>query len=125
MPITTIVFNSTPARGGVYSTQHYAIKFVRVLRQVSGFPGYSGFPSIKTDRHDITDILLKVALNIITLTYLQDNADICASINNVLTIRFTTSMSNLIKIAYLKYWLQTNTSKKGYHLFFFLQKIML
>ena len=32
------------------------------------FSGYSGFPTNKTDRHDITDILLKVALSTITLT---------------------------------------------------------
>jgi hypothetical protein len=35
-----------------------------------GFFGYSGFPHHnKTDRHDMTAILLKVALNAITLTY--------------------------------------------------------
>ena len=32
------------------------------------FSGYSGFLHYKTDRHDITEILLKVALNTITLT---------------------------------------------------------
>jgi len=32
------------------------------------FYGYSGFSTNKTDRHDITEILLKVALNTITLT---------------------------------------------------------
>ena len=48
---------------------HYVIKFVSDLQQVSGFP--PGFPvsyTIKTDCHDITEILLKVALSIITLT---------------------------------------------------------
>ena len=35
----------------MYSIQHYVIKFVSDLRQVN-----------KTDRHDITVILLKVAL---------------------------------------------------------------
>ena len=45
-----------------------AIKFVSDLRQVSGFLGVLRFPPpIKTDRHDITEILLKVALNTITL----------------------------------------------------------
>jgi hypothetical protein len=42
--------------------QHYVIKFVSDLRQVGGFSGYSGFL-----RHDITEILLKVALNTINL----------------------------------------------------------
>ena len=32
------------------------------------FSGYSGFLGSNTDRHDITEILLKVALNTITLT---------------------------------------------------------
>jgi hypothetical protein len=41
----------------VYSIQHYVIKFVSDLRQVCGF-----------HRHNITEILLKVALNTITMT---------------------------------------------------------
>jgi len=40
--------------------QHYVIKFVSDLRQVCNFSGSS---TNKTDRHDITEILLKVALN--------------------------------------------------------------
>jgi hypothetical protein len=40
--------------------QHYVINFVSDLRQV-------GFSTNKTDRHDIADILLKVALNTINL----------------------------------------------------------
>jgi hypothetical protein len=43
--------------------QHYVINFVSDLRQVRGFLQVLRFPSInKTDRHDITEILLKVAL---------------------------------------------------------------
>jgi hypothetical protein len=38
------------------------------LRQVGGFYGYPGFPIIKTDRQDIAEILLKVALNTIAIT---------------------------------------------------------
>jgi hypothetical protein len=42
-------------------------KFQNVLRQVGGFsPGTSISSDIKTDSHDITEILLKVALNTIT-----------------------------------------------------------
>jgi len=40
------------------------IKFVSDLRQVGGFSSTN-----KTDRHDITEILLKVALNTINQTY--------------------------------------------------------
>jgi hypothetical protein len=69
VPITTKIVSLNPTHGEVYSMHHYVIKFVSDLQQVSGFP--PGFPvsyTIKTDCHDITEILLKVALSIITLT---------------------------------------------------------
>jgi len=45
------------------------IKFVSDLRQVGGFsPGNLISAINKTDRHDITEILLKVELNYITIT---------------------------------------------------------
>jgi len=44
---------------------NYVIKFVSDLQQVGGTPVSS---TIKTDRHDITEILLKVALNTINQT---------------------------------------------------------
>ena len=44
--------------------QHYMEKFVSDLRQVGGFsPGPPVSSTNKTDRHDITELLLKVALN--------------------------------------------------------------
>jgi hypothetical protein len=59
VPITTKVVSSNPSHGNVYLIQYYVIKFVSDLEQVDVF-------SInKTDRHDITKILLKVALNTI------------------------------------------------------------
>jgi len=52
--------------------KHYAIKFVSDLRQIGGFLRVLRFPppikltaTTKTDHHDITEILLKVALNAI------------------------------------------------------------
>jgi hypothetical protein len=59
-------FESRPGRG----VQHYVIKFVSDLRQVGGFLRVLRFPppSNKTVRHDITEILLKVALSIINQT---------------------------------------------------------
>ena len=52
--------------------QHYAIKFVSDLWQVGGFPCVSLGPPVsstnETDHHDITEILLKVALNTIKQT---------------------------------------------------------
>ena len=52
----------------MYLIQHYVIKFDSDLRQVGGFLRVLRFPPQKTDRHDITEILLKRALNKITLT---------------------------------------------------------
>jgi Neuraminidase (sialidase) len=50
--------SSNPAHGEVYSIQHYVVKFISNLRQVSlGTPVSS---TNKTDRHDITELLLKV-----------------------------------------------------------------
>jgi hypothetical protein len=58
--------------GEVYSIQHYVIKFVCDLRQVGGFFPCSPVSSTnKTDRHDISEILLKVALNTIAITQTQ------------------------------------------------------
>jgi len=49
--------------------QLYVIKFDIVLRQVGGFLRVLPVSSTnKTDCHDITEILLNVALNAITLT---------------------------------------------------------
>ena len=56
---------SVPIITRVYSIQHYVIKMVSDLRQVGSF---LRLPLNKTDRHDKTEILLKVTLNTITLT---------------------------------------------------------
>ena len=51
--------SSNPDHGVVHSIQQYVVKFISDLRQVGGF-----LPSAnKSDSHDITEILLKVALN--------------------------------------------------------------
>ena len=63
VPITTNVVSSNPVQSEVHSMEHFVKMFVSDLRQISGFSGYSGFL-----RNDITEILLKVALNTITLT---------------------------------------------------------
>ena len=53
--------------GEVYSLQHYVIQFVSDLHKVGGTP--VSFTN-KTDRCDVTEISLKMALNTITLTLL-------------------------------------------------------
>ena len=63
VPITTNILSLNPVHGEVYSIQHYVIKFVSDLWQVGGFLLGTPVSSInKTDRHDTTEILLKVAL---------------------------------------------------------------
>jgi methylthioribose-1-phosphate isomerase len=69
LPITTKVVSLNPVHGEVYSIQHYVIKFASDLLQVGGFSlGTPVSSTDKTDRHDITEILLKVALNTIIQT---------------------------------------------------------
>ena len=63
VPITTNVVSSNPIHGEVYLIQHYVIKFVGGCYRLIRFPSTN-----KTDHDDITEILLKVALSIITLT---------------------------------------------------------
>jgi len=58
LPITTNVMSSNPAHCEVYSIQYHVIKFVGVVN----------FSTNKTDLHDITEILLNVALDTIVLT---------------------------------------------------------
>ena len=68
VPITTNV-SSNPIHGEVYSIQYYVIKFVSDLRQVSHFLWVLWFPPpIKLTANIYLKILLKVPLNIITLT---------------------------------------------------------
>ena len=65
--ITASIVSSNDTHGDVQSIQYYVIKFVSDLRQVGGFfSGTLASTSNKTDRHDIAEILLKVALNTIT-----------------------------------------------------------
>ena len=63
--------SSNPAHGEVYSIQEDVIKFVSDLWQVCTW--FSSGPPVsftnKTDRHDIIEILLKVALITITFNY--------------------------------------------------------
>ena len=63
--ITTKVVSSNPVHDEVYTMQHYVIEFVSDLRQVGRWfsPSTPVSSTNKTDRHDITEILLKVALN--------------------------------------------------------------
>jgi len=66
VPITTNVVSLNPAHDEVYSIQQYEIKLIRDLQLF--FLGTPVSFTNKTDRHDITEILLKVALNTICLT---------------------------------------------------------
>ena len=60
MPITTKVVSYPLVHGEVYSIQLYVIMFVNDMRQVGSFPDTPVSSTNKTDRHDITEILLKV-----------------------------------------------------------------
>jgi len=66
VPITTHDVSSSPNQANVNSIQHYVKNFVSDLRQFGGFLQVLRFN--KTDRHDIAEIALKVALKTITLS---------------------------------------------------------
>jgi hypothetical protein len=68
VPITTDFVNSNVYQGEVYNI---VIEFVCDLRQVVAMVVFLGPPvssTSKTDRHEITEILLKVVLNTIKQT---------------------------------------------------------
>jgi len=64
LPITTSVVSSNPAQSEAYWIKHYVIMFVSDFQQVDFLPVSS--PN-KADGQDMATILLKVALNTITL----------------------------------------------------------
>jgi hypothetical protein len=76
VPITTNVVILNPTHGEVYSIQHYVIKATGWLFPIP-------VSSInKSDHHDITEILLQMALNTLTLTSLLTTNDIQDNNNN-------------------------------------------
>jgi hypothetical protein len=79
VPITTEIVGSNLDQDAVYSIQHYVIKFVSDFvtdRWFSTDPPVSS--TNKTDRNDIREILLKVALNTIKQANKQTNIILCA-----------------------------------------------
>ena len=70
VPITTKVVSSSPVHDEVYSIQHYVIKFISDLIVTGRWfsPDTPVSATNKTDCHNITEILLKVALNTINQT---------------------------------------------------------
>ena len=67
VPITTNVVSSNPAQARSTLIQHYVIKIISDLRQVNVFLRVLQFPPPIKLSHNITEILLKVVLNIINL----------------------------------------------------------
>ena len=85
VPITTKVVSSNPLHDEMYSIQHYVIKFVSDMRKVGSFSTVTSVSfTNKTDRHDISEILLKVALNTITQTNNMRPTKRCTCIPNKL-----------------------------------------
>jgi hypothetical protein len=68
--ITTNVVSSNLAHDEVYSIQHRVITFVGYLRRWWDSPGTPVSSTNKTDSHDISEILLKLALRMKTITLL-------------------------------------------------------
>jgi hypothetical protein len=66
VPISTKVVSSNPTHGQVYSIQHYLISLSMTCHRSVVFSDTTVSSTNKTDRHNITEILLKVVLNTIT-----------------------------------------------------------
>ena len=79
VPINIKGVSSNSVHGEMYSIQHYLIKFDSDLWQIGGFPRLLRFVSYsnKTDNHDTTEILLKVALNTIARNNWMPALGIC------------------------------------------------
>jgi hypothetical protein len=69
--ITTKLVSSNPAYGEVYSIQHYVIKFVCNLRQVSGFLRYH--PPIKLT---VSVFILERVTPSVSLTFIETHKKI-------------------------------------------------
>jgi len=67
VPITTDAVSSNLDQGEVYNIMWYSLS-VTCDRSIV----FSGYSTNKTDRHDITEMLLKVALNTIKQTNILD-----------------------------------------------------
>jgi hypothetical protein len=65
VPITTKVVSSNPIHGEVYSIKHYVINLSVICDRSMLSPVTPVSSTNKTDRHIITEILLKEALNTI------------------------------------------------------------
>jgi hypothetical protein len=64
VPITTKVVSSNSVHGEMHSIQHYVIDFVVDFATGRWFsPGFPVSSTNNTDRHDITEILLRVAFS--------------------------------------------------------------
>ena len=89
----------------MYSVQRYVIKFVSDLRQVGGFsPGTPVSPTKKIDRHDIAEILLKVAFIIknlsLSLTLYRINIYGKSNIGRPMSIAYFLSIINALVCSY-------------------------
>ena len=68
VPIATNVVSLNSTHGKVYSMQNYVIHFASDIRQIGGVLQVILFPQlIKTDHHNMAELLLKVALITINL----------------------------------------------------------
>jgi hypothetical protein len=82
VPINTEDVRLNPAHNSI---QHYMIKSVSDLRQVSVFlQGTAASSTNKTDHHNITEILLKMALSTIPPLHITSNC--CLILNEQLVI---------------------------------------
>ena len=101
VPITTKVVSLNPTHSEAYSIQHYVAKFLSDLRWFSlGTP----VPSTnKTDSHDITKILLKVAVSNISFTYSATRHQSKTAFSTIKSLIGAANSSNTIQLFIYSY----------------------
>ena len=92
-PITLVV-SSNHAHGEVYSIQHYLINFVSDLPACPWFSPISS--NNKTNHHNITEILLKVALN--TINFRLRGLGLWCSMPHSTIFRWNNPINNWIRL---------------------------
>jgi hypothetical protein len=115
MLIHTCEHNKAEHKDEVYSVQHYVIKFVSGRSAV--FSGTHIISINKTDRHDIAEMLLKVALNTITLTPVKECGKFCFICLNLPCRQIWISLSIALQRKTIQYYTCTQIKVKEQHIY--------
>jgi hypothetical protein len=105
MPITTKVVSSNPTHGKVYLIQHYVIKFVSDLWQVSGFLRVLRFPPpIKLTAEQIGEGIVTIFTSRILINFFRFRFMVLnATFNNISVISWRSVLMEEIAVLWKKH----------------------